>query len=132
MNKTDDMRQESTSIEAADRDCPRAVQTAEDARAIAVKKEGEIRVANALQDSADAQSQSQAQADNAIQQKDQAQAATAQAESDMAESQAVSERAVSAAQADAAQSRLAHSKHSRTRNKRIPTRRPCARDCPSS
>jgi outer membrane protein OmpA-like peptidoglycan-associated protein len=84
-----------------------AVQTAEDARAIAVKKEGEIRVANALQDSADAQSQSQAQADNAIQQKDQAQAATAQAESDMAESQAVSERAVSAAQADAAQSRLA-------------------------
>ena len=40
-----------------------AVQTAEDARAIAVKKEDEVRLANERQNSADAQAQSQAQAD---------------------------------------------------------------------
>ncbi|MGA2204002.1 MAG: OmpA family protein [Terriglobales bacterium] len=112
-----------------------AVQTAEDARAIAVKKLDEIRLANERQASSDAQAQSQAQADNAIRQKDQAQsdtanalaektqaesdaakaranaaeaqAATAQAKSDMANSQAASANAVSAAQADAEQSRLA-------------------------
>ena len=98
-----------------------AVQTAEDARAIAVKKENEMRLANELQNSADAQAQSQAQADNAMRQKRQAQAATAQAQadsadaqaaaakaqSDMASSQAASASAVSAAQADAEQSRLA-------------------------
>ena len=98
-----------------------AVQTAEDARAIAVKKENEMRLANELQNSADAQAQSQAQADNAMRQKRQAQAATAQAQadsadaqaaaakaqSDMANSQAASASAVSAAQADAEQSRLA-------------------------
>ena len=56
-----------------------AVQTAEDARAIAVKKLDEIRLANERQDSSDAQAQSQAQADNAIRQKDQAQSDTANA-----------------------------------------------------
>jgi outer membrane protein OmpA-like peptidoglycan-associated protein len=112
-----------------------AVQTAEDARAIAVKKEDELRLANERQDSADAQAESQAQADEAIRLKERAQAdaardqaaktqaelnaanaqvataqaesAAAQARSDMAESQAASANALSAAQADAEQSRLA-------------------------
>ena len=112
-----------------------AVQTSEDARAIAVKKMDERRLANERQDAADAQAQSQAQANDAIRRKEQAQsdtaiaqAAKAQAESDaakaradatdaqsaaakarsdMAESQASSANALSAAQADAEQSRLA-------------------------
>ena len=112
-----------------------AVQTAEDAREIAVKKLDEIRLANERQASSDAQAQSQAQADNAMRQTDQAQAdaasaqaarsqaesdaararadaadaqtATAQAKSDMANSQAASANALSAAQDDAEQSRLA-------------------------
>ena len=112
-----------------------AVQTAEDAREIAVKKLDEIRLANERQASSDAQAQSQAQADDAMRQKDQAQSdtanalaaktqaesdaakaradaleaqtATAQAQSDMAASEASSASAVSAAQADAEQSRLA-------------------------
>jgi outer membrane protein OmpA-like peptidoglycan-associated protein len=105
-----------------------AVQTAEDARAIAIKKMDEVRLANERQDSADAQAKSQAQADDATRRKDRAesdaarsqaataqaqadaanaQAATAKAQSDMADSQAASATAVSAAQADAEQSRLA-------------------------
>jgi outer membrane protein OmpA-like peptidoglycan-associated protein len=112
-----------------------AVQTAEDARAIAVKKMDEVRLANERQDSADAQARSQAQADDATRQKEHAesdsanaQAAKAQAESDAArarneaadaqaaaaktrsdaaDSQAASATALSAAQADAEQSRLA-------------------------
>ena len=112
-----------------------AVQTAEDAREIAVKKMDEVRLANERRDSADAQASAQAQANDATRQKDQAesdaaraqaakvqaesdaaraqadtaaaQAATAKAQSDMANSQAASASAVSAAQADADQSRLA-------------------------
>ncbi len=98
-----------------------AVQTAEDARAIAVKKMDEVRLANERQDSADAQARSQEQAEEARRQKEQAdtdaararrdaadaQAATAKAQSDMADSQAASATALSAAQADAEQSRLA-------------------------
>ena len=112
-----------------------AVQTAEDARAIAVKKMDEVRLANERQDSADAQAQSQHQADDANRRKERAesdtakaeaakvqaesdaaraqadaanaQVATAKAQSDMANSQAASASAVSAAQADADQSRLA-------------------------
>ena len=112
-----------------------AVQTAEDAREIAVKKLDEIRLLSERQASRDAQAQSQGQADNAIRQKDQAQSdtaiaqaakaqaesdaakaradaadaqtATAQARSDMATSEASSANAVSAAQADAEQARLA-------------------------
>jgi outer membrane protein OmpA-like peptidoglycan-associated protein len=112
-----------------------AVQTAEDARAIAVKKLDELRLANERQDSANAQAKSQGQADAAIRQKERAQSdaekaeaakrqaesdsakaradtadaqtAAAQARSDMANSQAASANAVSAAQADADQSRLA-------------------------
>jgi len=98
-----------------------AVQTAEDARAIAVKKEDEMRLANERQDSADARAQSQKQAEDARRQQEQAdsdaararrdtadaQAATAKAQSDMTNSQAASASAVSAAQADAEQSRFA-------------------------
>ncbi len=77
-----------------------AVQTAEDARAIAVKKIGEVNLANERQASADAQASSQAQADDATRQKEQAQ-------SDAAKAQVASAAAVTAAQADANQSRLA-------------------------
>ena len=77
-----------------------AVQTAEDARAIAVKKIGEENLANERQASADAQASSQAQADVATRQKE-------QAESDAVKAQVASAAAVTAAQADANQSRLA-------------------------
>ena len=112
-----------------------AVQTAEDARAIAVTKMDEERLADERRAAADAQAQSQAQADNATLQKEQAQSdqaraefakaqaqsdaakarddaadaqsAAAKARADMANSQAASANAISAAQADADQSRLA-------------------------
>jgi outer membrane protein OmpA-like peptidoglycan-associated protein len=91
-----------------------AVQTAEDARAIAVKKMDEERQANERQASADAQTRSQAQADEATRQKEQAQSEAAQAaagaakaKSDMADSQAASAAAMAATQADAEKSRLA-------------------------
>jgi outer membrane protein OmpA-like peptidoglycan-associated protein len=80
-----------------------AVQTAEDARQIAVKKIDEARIANERQASSDAQAQSQAQADDATRQKKQAQ-------TDLAVGQAASATAVSAAQADAEKSRLAADK----------------------
>jgi outer membrane protein OmpA-like peptidoglycan-associated protein len=111
------------------------VQTAEDARAIAVKKVDEERLANERQASANAQAKSQGEADDAIRQKDQAQSdqaraelarnqaesdaakarldtanaqsATAKAQSDMADNQAASATAINAAQADADRSRLA-------------------------
>ncbi len=90
------------------------VQTAEDARAIAVKKMDEVRLANERQASSDAQAQSQAQADDATRQKYQAQADAARAQSDaakaqadMAANQATSSAAINAAQADAEQSRMA-------------------------
>jgi outer membrane protein OmpA-like peptidoglycan-associated protein len=82
------------------------VQTAEDARAIAVKKIDDQRQANERQAATDAQAQAQAQADDATRQKEQAQSDTAQAKSDMAASQAASAAAVTAAQADADRSRL--------------------------
>jgi outer membrane protein OmpA-like peptidoglycan-associated protein len=77
-----------------------AVQTAEDAREIAVKKITAEQLANDRQASSDAQARSQAQADDATRLKEKAQA-------DMAANQAASATAVSAAQADAEQSRLA-------------------------
>jgi outer membrane protein OmpA-like peptidoglycan-associated protein len=83
------------------------VQTAEDARAIAVKKMDEQRLAHERQASTDAQAQSQAQADDATRQKEKAQSDAAKAQSDMAANQAASAAAVTAAQADADQSRLA-------------------------
>jgi outer membrane protein OmpA-like peptidoglycan-associated protein len=111
-----------------------AVQTAEDARAIAVKKIDEIGLANERQDSADAQAKSRKDADEAMRQNERAQSdtanarsdkaqaesdaanaraeaadarsATAQAKADMADSQASSALALSTANADAEQSRL--------------------------
>ena len=72
-----------------------AVQTAEDARAIAVQKMDDVRLANERQASADAQAKTQSEADAAMRQKEQAesdttraQSATAQAQSDMATAQA--------------------------------------------
>jgi outer membrane protein OmpA-like peptidoglycan-associated protein len=85
-----------------------AVQTAEDARAIAVKKMDDVRLANERQASADAQAKTQSQADEATRQKEQAQydaakaqTATAQAESDTAQAQA----AKAQAESDAAKAR---------------------------
>ena len=86
-----------------------AVQTAEDARAIAVKKMDEVRLADERQASSDAQARTQGQADDAMRQKEQAesdtakaQTATAQAESDMARAQAAKAQADS----DASRSRM--------------------------
>jgi len=112
-----------------------AVQTAEDARAIAVKKIDQERLENERQAAANAQAQTQAQADDATRRARQAesdqaraelaraqaesdaskarsdtadaQSAAAKAKSDMADSQAASASAITAAQADADQSRLA-------------------------
>ncbi len=85
-----------------------AVETAEDARAIAVKKMDEVRLANERQDSAEAQARMQQQADDAMRQKQQAdsnaanaQAADAQAQSDAATAQAANAQA----QSDAANAR---------------------------
>ena len=85
-----------------------AVQTAEDAREIAVKKMDEVRLANERQDSAEAQARSQGQADDAMRQKERAesdtaraQAAKTQAESDAANAQA----AKAQAESDAAKAR---------------------------
>jgi outer membrane protein OmpA-like peptidoglycan-associated protein len=102
------------------------VQTAEDARAITVKKIAQERLDNERQAAANAQAQTQAQADDATRQKQlaqsdqaraelatvQAQADTAKAQADsdraradMASSQAASASALAAAQADADQAR---------------------------
>lgn len=87
-----------------------AVQTAEDARAIAIKKIDEERLANERQAAADAQSRTQGQADDAIRQKElaqsdttKAQAAASQAQSDAANAQA----AKAQAESDAAKARTA-------------------------
>jgi outer membrane protein OmpA-like peptidoglycan-associated protein len=85
------------------------VQTAEDAREIAVKKIDEERLASDRQASSDAQANSQAQAADATRLKEQAQADAAKAQADMTANQAASTAAVSAAQADAEQARIAAS-----------------------
>lgn len=89
------------------------VQTAEDARSIAVKKIDEVRRADERQASRDAQGRSQAEADSANRltvraQSDVAgaQAAASQARAAMVTSEAASEAAVTAARADAAESML--------------------------
>ncbi len=92
------------------------VQTAEDARAITVKKIDQERLENERQASADAQAQTQEQADAATRQKEQAQSdqaraerATSQAESDTARAEAARAQAESdtaRAQANAAQAQL--------------------------
>ncbi len=75
-----------------------AVQTAEDARAIAVKKMDDVRLANERQDSADAQAKLQGQADDAVRRKQQAEfdAANARAAKAQAESDTVNARAATA------------------------------------
>jgi outer membrane protein OmpA-like peptidoglycan-associated protein len=85
-----------------------AVQTAEDARAIAVKKMDDVRLASERQESADAQARTQGQADEATRRRVQAesdtakaQAATARAESDSVNAQA----AKAQAEADSAKAR---------------------------
>jgi outer membrane protein OmpA-like peptidoglycan-associated protein len=82
--------------------CRDAVQTAEDAREIAVKKLDEIRLANERQDSANSEAILQGQADSATRQKEQAQAdaardqaAKAQAEADAQSAQTARARAES-------------------------------------
>ena len=85
-----------------------AVQTAEDARAIAVKKMDDVRLANERQDSADAQARTQEQADEATRRKEQAEsdAVRAQAERAQAESDTLSARVAKAqAESDAARAR---------------------------
>ena len=84
-----------------------AVQTAEDARAIAVKKMDDQRLADERQASDSAQAKAHADAVSANSQRAQAQADAAKAQSEMMASQAASAEAVSAATADANQSRLA-------------------------
>jgi outer membrane protein OmpA-like peptidoglycan-associated protein len=89
------------------------VQTAEDAREIAVKKIDEERQAIDRQASSDALASSQAQTDDATRLKEQAQsnaaiaqADAAKAQAETAANQATSAAAISAAQADAENSRL--------------------------
>jgi len=85
-----------------------AVETAEDARAITVKKMDDVRLANERQDASDAQAKAQGQTDDAIRRKEQAesdtaraQAARTQAESDTMSAQA----AKTQAESDAAKAR---------------------------
>jgi outer membrane protein OmpA-like peptidoglycan-associated protein len=84
-----------------------AVQTAEDARMITVKKIDEERQASELQVSADAEARAKAQADAATQQKKQAETDAAAARAQTAQNQAASDAAAAKAQAEAAQSRAA-------------------------
>jgi outer membrane protein OmpA-like peptidoglycan-associated protein len=90
------------------------VQTAEDAREIAVKRIDEDRRTNERMASADAQAQSQAQADEATRQKElaqsdaaNAQAAATTAQANMVANATASAATIAAAQADADQARLA-------------------------
>jgi outer membrane protein OmpA-like peptidoglycan-associated protein len=90
-----------------------AVQTAEDAREIAVKRIEGDRLAQERQASSDAQASSQAQADDANRRKEKAesdaaraQADAAKAQADMATSQAASAAAIAASQADADKARM--------------------------
>ena len=82
-----------------------AVQTAEDARAVAVKKMEDVRRDNERQAAADAQAQTQAQADDATRQKEQAQSDQARAE--LAKAQAQSDTATAEAAKAQAESETA-------------------------
>jgi outer membrane protein OmpA-like peptidoglycan-associated protein len=75
-----------------------AVQMAEDARLITLKKMDAERQANEQQAAADAATQAKAQADDAIQQKQQADAAAEKAKADAAAAQAVAQQAQQTAQ----------------------------------
>jgi len=84
-----------------------AVQTAEDARIITVKKIEEERQANELQASANAEAQSNAQADEATRQKKLAETEATEARAQTAQNQVASDAAAAKAQADAAQAKAA-------------------------
>jgi len=89
-----------------------AVQTAEDARAVAVKKMDDVRLANERQDAADAQAKSLADADEATRRKEQAEADTARAQAAkaQAETDTVNARAAKTqAEADALNAQAAKS-----------------------
>ena len=88
-------------------DAREAVQTAEDARIITVKKIDEERQASDLQASADAQAHSQDQADEATRQKNQAETDAAAARAQATQNQATADAAAAKAQADAAQTKAA-------------------------
>ena len=77
-----------------------AVQTAEDARIITVKKIDEERQASELQVSADAEARAKAQADAATQQKKQAETDAAAARAQTAQNQVTSDAAAAKAQAE--------------------------------
>ena len=79
-------------------DAREAVQTAEDARAITLKKMDTERQDKERQASADAQAQAQAQADEANKQKEQAQAEAAKSAADAAAAQASAQQAQQTAQ----------------------------------
>ncbi len=90
-----------------------AVQTAEDAREIAVKKMDDVRLANERQNSADAQARMQGQADEATRQKELAQSDAAKAQSDAAQDRARRAQAESdaaKAQSDASNAQAATAK----------------------
>jgi outer membrane protein OmpA-like peptidoglycan-associated protein len=85
-----------------------AVQTSEDAREIAVKKLGEMRLAEERQAGIDAQAKSQGQADDAMHQKEQAQADTRRAQAERAQAESDADAAHAAklqAESDAAKAR---------------------------
>ena len=87
-----------------------AVQTAEDAREIGVKKMDDVRLANERQNSSDAQARAQGQADDATRQKELAQSDAARAQSDAAQDRAAKTRAeldAAKAQSDAADAQAA-------------------------
>ncbi len=86
-------------------DAREAVQTAEDARIITVKKIDEERQASELQVSADAEAQAKVQADEADRQKKQAETDAAAARALTAQNQVTSDAAAAKAQADATQAR---------------------------
>ena len=88
-------------------DAREAVQTAEDARIITVKKIDEERQASELQVSADAEAQAKVQADEADRQKKQAETDAAAARALTAQNQVTSDAAAAKAQADATQARAA-------------------------
>ena len=79
-----------------------AVQTAEDARTISVKRIEEERLGSERQASTDAQARTQAQADDATRLKEKAEGDAAKARADMAANQATSDAAITTAQSDAA------------------------------
>jgi len=86
-------------------DAREAVQTAEDARIITVKKIDEERQASELQVSADAEAQAKAQADEAARQKTQAENEAAKAQAEATQAKVASDAAAAKAQADATQAK---------------------------